>query len=77
MLMLRIIYPYCIVLYLTFIAGAHFTTNVSDSQSEGSSVSGRRSVQMPGEENFIFDILVRQLTSFFFSQDLLVSGMAV
>lgn len=28
--------------------GAHFTTNASDSQSEGSSVSGRRSVQMPG-----------------------------
>jgi len=28
--------------------GAHFTSNVSDSQSEGSSVSGRRSVQMPG-----------------------------
>ena len=33
-----------------YIAGAHFTTNASDSQSEGSSVSGRRSVQMPGEE---------------------------
>jgi len=28
--------------------GAHFTNNASDSQSEGSSVSGRRSVQMPG-----------------------------
>lgn len=28
--------------------GAHFTSNASDSQSEGSSVSGRRSVQMPG-----------------------------
>jgi len=28
--------------------GAHFTSNASDVQSEGSSVSGRRSVQMPG-----------------------------
>jgi len=28
--------------------GAHFTSSASDSQSEGSSVSGRRSVQMPG-----------------------------
>ena len=31
------------------ISGAHFTSNASDVQSEGSSVSGRRSVQMPGE----------------------------
>merc|ERR1712098_325466 len=28
--------------------GAHFTSGGSDAQSEGSSVSGRRSVQMPG-----------------------------
>ena len=40
-------------LYLIYIAGAHFTSNVSDSQSEGSSVSGRRSVQMPGEQNLL------------------------
>ena len=30
------------------ISGAQFTQGGSDSQSEGSSVSGRRSVQMPG-----------------------------
>ena len=30
------------------ISGAQFTHGGSDSQSEGSSVSGRRSVQMPG-----------------------------
>ena len=39
----------CLGLLLTIlITGAQFTNGGSDSQSEGSSVSGRRSVQMPG-----------------------------
>ena len=41
------------IILILFLAGNHFTSG-SDIQSEGSSVSGRRSVQMPGEKLKIF-----------------------